>query len=555
MCMPRPWKEVFLGEAPSLNDLPEKQPRLRPLDSGAQEGHERREDTPPEGLELHLSVRDPELVAELAALEAGPPRQRFALSALRIGVLALKQARGRIDSEALRNESDRLMASLKERLEAHQASVRDNLEQSLKHYFDPRSGSFSERVERLVSQDGELEQLLRRQIGREDSELARTLSSHVGSESPLMKILSPNESEGLLKSLSEVVESTLGEQREKILKEFSLDHKEGALSRLVKELGERHGELSGELQEKIDEVVKEFSLDEEDSALSRLMRQVESAQKQISNEFSLNEESSALARMRRELMEVLKTHKEEAARFQQEVLKALAEMKARREEADLGTRHGHEFEEEVLQHVQQHARRRGDLAEATGNTTGLIRNCKVGDCVLVLGRESAAPGGRIVLEAKESGGYTESKALEELETARKNRGAAVGVFVFSKRAAPQGLEPLVRHGPDLLVVWDVEDPATDVHLEAALSLARALCTKGAVESASQEIDLTAVERAVREVEKQALNLDDVHTSAETIEKGAEKIKKRVDLMRKALQRQVTALDGHVEDVRAFLGRE
>jgi len=45
----------------------------------------------------------------------------------------------------------------------------------------------------------------------------------------------------------------------------------------------------------------------------------------------------------------------------------------------------------------------------------------VGDIVVQLGPDQKASGARIVVEAKESGSYTLSKALEELETARKNR--------------------------------------------------------------------------------------------------------------------------------------
>ena len=44
-------------------------------------------------------------------------------------------------------------------------------------------------------------------------------------------------------------------------------------------------------------IVKEFSLEKEDSALSRLMRKVEAAQQTITKEFSLDDDSSALSRL------------------------------------------------------------------------------------------------------------------------------------------------------------------------------------------------------------------------------------------------------------------
>ena len=47
-----------------------------------------------EPLYLHLSITDPEVVAALAEAGEGRDRQEFAQTALRIGVLSLKAARG-----------------------------------------------------------------------------------------------------------------------------------------------------------------------------------------------------------------------------------------------------------------------------------------------------------------------------------------------------------------------------------------------------------------------------------------------------------------------------
>ena len=99
--------------------------------------------------------------------------------------------------------------------------------------------------------------------------------------------------------MSQSAEATLVQQKETILKEFSLDNGEGALSRLVTELTTKHGEVGAALDKRISEVTGEFSLDNEDSALSRLMQGVERAQRQISSEFDLNEDGSALARMQK----------------------------------------------------------------------------------------------------------------------------------------------------------------------------------------------------------------------------------------------------------------
>ena len=508
---------------------------------------------PPEDLELLLRVADPELVAALAAHPAGRAREQFALTALRIGVLALRQAEGRLDADVVRDEGEHLLAALGQQLAEHQRTASQQLGAALREYFDPESGRLAERLERLVRRDGELEQVLRRHLGEDDSELARTLARHVGAESPLLRRLDPEEASGIVSALAEHVRGELESQRTRILGEFTLDAPESALARLVRELDARHGTLERAVRERMESVTAEFSLDREDSALSRLMAHVGHAHEAIRSQFSLDEEGSALARMRRDLLEVLDAHRDGAARYQAEVRAALAAMQARREEAARSTRHGDAFELEVVRFVAAEAQRAGDVAEHVGATTGVVRSCKVGDAVLALGPESAAAGARIVVEAKQRGKVDLAAALAECERARKNRAAEVAVFVFSRRVAPEGLEPLGRYGPDVVAVWDADDPASDVFLRAALSVARALCTRAAAEREAAELDLGAFDAAVREVERQARGLDDIRTAAETIRGGAERILARARIVRAGLDRQVGVLDESLADLRRDLG--
>ncbi len=507
----------------------------------------------PDFLELSLVVREAEMITDLCALREGRARTEFALTALRIGLLALRQARGQVDVAAIRREGERMMAGLQGRLDAHRDAVQSQLTGSLREYFDPESGRFEERVQRLVRRDGELETLLRRQIGGDESELCRTLAAHFGDQSPLMKLLSPTESEGLLRSLSETLGDALQAQRERILREFSLDTPESALSRLVRELGERHGKLHEEIQGALGGVVKEFSLDREDSALSRLVIRVEGAQRTISQEFSLNDEGSALARMKRELLGVLETHAKTARDFQEEVKTALASIVSRRQEAERSTRHGVDFEAQVAHFVATWAQREGDIPLHVGDTVGLIKNCKKGDCVVELGPESCLPGAKIVIEAKEVDRYPLDAARSYIEEARKNRGAEVGLFVYSRKNAPAGMGNLRRIAADVFVVWDAEEPATDLWFEAGLTVARALCTRGGGARERRASDFEAIERAVLEIEKRAEGFSEVETLTRTIQGNSEKVLHRIDLMRKAFRKEVDALREHFAALRDAAG--
>jgi len=533
-------------------------------------------------LPLDLQVRDPGTISDLVQFERGEPREQFALKALQIGVLALRQARGALDADAVRQESERLLTRLHGRLEHHAELVNERLTGVLREYFDPGSGRFQERLDRLVCRDGELESLLQKHVGREDSELQKTLADQLGGDSPLMKLLSPEDSNGFVSALQDTLEIQLRHQRDAVLREFSLDNREGALTRFIAELKERQAEVSDKLEQRLDDVVREFSLDEEDSALSRLVRNVDSAQRTITREFSLDEENSGLsrlkhlleqtnsaihqqlsldddksplARLKRELLKLLGDQHETNRKFQEEVRVVLETMKARRHEADRSTQHGLKFEDAVMEFVHSEAVRAGDVAEATGNSTGRIRNSKVGDCVMILGPESAARDVRIVVEAKEDKSCSPAKAREEIEVARKNRAAQVGVFVFSTRTAPDGIEPLTRYGNDILVTWDPEDAAFDIYLRAAISLARALCVRDVRLNDSTTADFAEIDRAILEIEKRAGSLGDIETWTRTIHGNAEKVLKRVESGRKSFLKQLEVLRERTAELRELLGDE
>ena len=128
-------------------------------------------------MELHLRISDSDLIAELSTYEDGEDRAEFAISALKIGTIALRQAQGRIDADTVRHEGERFISEMGYALETHQNEVTGQISTCLKEYFDPESGRFNERVKRLVDgDDGDIARLIRGQIAGDGSELAQTLT-------------------------------------------------------------------------------------------------------------------------------------------------------------------------------------------------------------------------------------------------------------------------------------------------------------------------------------------------------------------------------------------
>ncbi len=503
-------------------------------------------------LELTLQLRDPEVVEELTAIASPREREQYAVTALRVGLLSLRTARGQVDGETVRREVDAMLQALEKNLVQHRDALQLSLGSALREYFDPKSGRFAERVQALTDEDGELARVMRSQVEGNDSALARTLGAHLGPESPVMRSLDPQNTDGLLPQIHQALEEALRSQRERILGEFSLDNREGALTRLVGELTSHHGKLAEAMESRIDEVVREFSLDEGDSALSRLVQRVERAQQRITDEFTLDSEDSALARMRGELLRIAERQTEKIAELERRVASEMAALGAKRLAESQSTTHGHAFEAELLGWLRQAAAGAGDLLRETGTTPGRIRHCKVGDAVVELGTGHKASGARIVIEAKEKAGYGPAQAQEELETARKNRDAEFGIAVLSARAAPEGARRFYPLAGGVLVIWDAEDARADVFLEAALALARASCLRARAR-ADDRLDIAALDRAVRQVEKQIEGLDEIRTTAETIERGSGRILRRVRILSENLARAVSSLDRSAEAAKELVG--
>lgn len=476
-----------------------------------------------------------------------------------------------IDRQSLRNEGDRLIDSMRNALSSHCEKTTSDIGTVLEKYFDVNDGAFLQRLDRLVKKDGELETILTRHVGT-NSALSSTLERHLGTESPILQTVSTDRSKGLLAALSEVLNESVVSHNKAIAGEFTLDNKASALARLVASITDENGKLRKEFASDVETMRKEFSLDNEDGALSRLVRQVEQSRRAIVEEFApdnensilfkigrmlettnesilgsltLDDEDSPLARLKRELVGAVGEMQKNNSEFQTEVREALASITAKRSEAKRSTRHGDEFHDEAGAFIQQEAQRLNDICELTGDIPSIISRCKKGDVVVSLGPESSAPDVRIVFEAKNDKSYTLKKAIGELATARENREADFGVFVFARESAPDGLEPISRFGSDIVVLWDAEDTLTDVNLKAAYSIARCIAVEKTKEDAAKTGDRVAIEAAIKSINRSLESLNAIQTMATTVKNNGEKIGKQANKLLVDVSSQVELINEYV----------
>ena len=102
-----------------------------------------------------------------------------------------------------------------------------------------------------------------------------------------------------------------------------------------------------------------------------------------------------------------------------------------------------------------------------------------------------------------------------------------------------------------MVVWDADDPASELVVRAAYSLAR--CAGGARAprpDRESQAAIAEIERAARGIEKQVGYLEEVRKWAETVKGHGEKIADRIDrAWSEELRRDVERLDAQIGAMR------
>lgn len=501
-------------------------------------------------LYVNMVLSDPEVVLAAREYPDGRARTEFLQTALKIGVLSLRTARGVIDGDAVRKEGERLMTALSERLNGWRDGMERQVLSSLGTYFDPKTGLFVDRVERLVKSDGELATLMQTQVMDAQKSLSGLFDQFIKDNTQLLQALDPSEENQLIGAMKKAVDGVMQAANLQVVSQFSLDNKDGALSRFLGELTSKHGDLTEALSKKMTNVVDEFSLDKPESALSRLVKRVENSQNTVTSQLSLDNPESALSRMQTMLQDHHKQTLDVTNQLSETLKVAVSQLQTRRAEAAKSTQHGLDFEEAIGHEIRQIAASSGDVVEDVGTSTGIIPNSKVGDFVMTVGPEKAASGARIVWEAKASAAYDLAKTLAEADVARRNRQAGVCIFVHSEATAQPSIPTFARYGLDLVLRWNESDPATDVWLKAATMVATALSVRAASHDKKDAASFKVVDAAIERIRKQIDGFDEIRKSATSSKSAAEKILERGRIMEEALVAQVGTIAEEFEKLKA-----
>jgi hypothetical protein len=190
---------------------------------------------------------------------------------------------------------------------------------------------------------------------------------------------------------------------------------------------------------------------------------------------------------------------------------------------------GADFEEVVADACGQAVRGFGDLLDRTGCEAGDVARSKKGDLVLTLD-PSASRGQelRIVIECKDRS-VSGREMREELSEAKRNRGACVGLVVFTPQHAPAGIAPFDVRGGDVYCVLDPAAPDIAT-MEAAVRLAR-LMALATLREHSSEIDADGIARALLAIREQLEQIRSLKVRLTSIGQISSEVSGGLDAMR------------------------
>jgi hypothetical protein len=204
---------------------------------------------------------------------------------------------------------------------------------------------------------------------------------------------------------------------------------------------------------------------------------------------------------------------------------------------------GADFEDLLDEMLAEAVRGTGDTVDRTGVVAGDVIRSKKGDFLLTVDPQWC--GGvelRVVIEAKNrSKSWREMR--DELTEAKRNRGAAVALAIFTPEHAPAGVAPFdVRFGH----VFAVIDPqsADMATLTAAVRLAR-LHALASVATQSTRVDAARVAAALSALRNELDAIRALKTSLTEIGKTANNVSVGLDRLREQVLARVSEAEAQL----------
>lgn len=489
----------------------------------------------PGTLEAHIRDHRADTLTAFAPLNDAQ-RAGLVHDAWVIGLRALMNAHRQAEESRLQDVSKTLKEDLDRQLAAHLDRQQATFVQVLARYFDPRDGQVIARLDAFLRDEGDLARTMDRFLSPERGALAQTLARELGENSPLLRRLSPTDSEGFVFLLESKLREALDQSHAEVARALDPVAEDGAVARFLRALRKQLEDADNDRNKQLALATRALDANDESSLLSRLVRETASARTAFVSAMNPELPSSPMAVLKSALSTLLRQHgetqqalmvamQERQAKLEQDIRESLVRLEERKRGDARSARGGFDYEEAVLRFVQRAVQGAPVTVDTTASTVGAKPGCKVGDQVVRFTEESVYTGGALVIEAKRDAAYSVTRALQELELARGNRTAHSGVLVMARSHAPASFPPFARYGNDILVIWDEQDETTDPYLHAAVLLGLALASRR--RRPDDAGDIEALADIEHRIQKELDRLDKMRKLSESIRSDAEKLGEEV----------------------------
>jgi methyl-accepting chemotaxis protein len=122
--------------------------------------------------------------------------------------------------------------------------------------------------------------------------------------------------------------------------------------------------------------------------------------------------------------------------------------------------------------------------------------------------------------------------------------------VHSTKTAHESIVKFGRYGKNLVVQWNAEDVNSDMWLESAIMVARALSVRITTHGPEETASFERVDKCIESIRKLNDGFEEIITSANTTKSAAEKISKRAEKMRAELKEQLELIAEEFNKVKA-----
>jgi hypothetical protein len=347
-----------------------------------------------------------------------------------------------------------------------------------------------------------------------------------------------SQAKGLTETVQEQLEKVFADEGGVMSKTLD-SHAEELTEQLTRHFGEGSSEA---VQHQVKEIV-ETTMRESRESLVRHLSSDEGSNPLADFKTGVNQTVVEAVRV---LKEEEKTTREKLDALQVEMTRLTEQTDAKRQLAEaeeVGTRKGRSFEDSVAAALERIADGRGDSATKVGDDPGR-GGTKKGDVVVEIDAANGPTTARVVFEVKDSQ-LSKKKAWDELNGAMEEREAEFGVLVVGgEEKIPSGREQLHEYeGNKLIVAVDPESP-DELGLDLAYRYARCRLL------VAREAELTTDAPAVRDAAAEALS---ALKQAQSIKLALSKADKGVSAAREGLEEMAAELKLRLERIESLVG--